>query len=92
MGRKLPFLPRPHWLTSGTSQGKLHRGAIRGGGEGTVATGGTWHKNETVLMPGLRTLIFQAEIRGYITLGNGVGNINRTLQRLWCENSAFWFE
>lgn len=44
-------------------------------------------QNETVLMPASRTLIFQVEIRGYIALGNSVGNMNCTLRRLQCENS-----
>lgn len=38
-------------------------------------------------MPASRTLIFHVEIRGYIALGNSVGNMNCTLRRLQCENS-----
>lgn len=81
-------------LWRGISQRKIHR-EVLGKGVGKTSmwpqvAPGT--KNETVLMPGSRTLISQVEIRSYITLGNSVGNMNCTLKRLQCENSDIWFE
>lgn len=44
-------------------------------------------KHQTVLRRGSRTLIFQVAIRGYSTLGSGVGNTDRALGRAKCESS-----
>lgn len=59
----------------------------RCGEEGVRPQAALGTQNDTVFMPASRTLIFQVEIRGYIALGNSVGNMNCTLRRLQCENS-----
>lgn len=75
----------------GGTPNKIHREVLRKGVGKTsmwpqVALG---TRNETVLMPGSRTLIFQTEISSYITLGNSVGNMNCALRRLRCEKSRY---
>lgn len=82
----LPLHSTPSWMTWDSAKTDSWRGASKGVGKTSawpqVAPGS---RQETVSMPASETLIFWAEIRGRITLGNSVGNTDSTLKRFQCE-------